>query len=92
MSKIYTKTGDSGTTSLYNGQRVPKNHKRIVCVGTLDELSAHLGLFASHCLLQELSSNTKDELLLINYVREIQSRLLDIGSAVATPLLVLCKW
>ena len=42
--KIYTKTGDKGTTALYGGTRVPKHHIRIECYGTVDELNSHLGL------------------------------------------------
>lgn len=44
MSKIYTKTGDKGETSLLGGQRVPKNHPQVETYGTLDELGAHMGL------------------------------------------------
>jgi cob(I)alamin adenosyltransferase len=42
--KIYTKTGDQGTTSLYGGQRIDKNDLRIISYGSIDELNAHLGL------------------------------------------------
>lgn len=42
--KIYTKTGDKGTTSLIGGKRVPKYHIRIEAYGTVDELIAHIGL------------------------------------------------
>jgi cob(I)alamin adenosyltransferase len=41
--KIYTKTGDDGTTSLFDGTRVAKAHPRVVAYGTVDELNAHLG-------------------------------------------------
>ena len=44
---IYTKTGDKGTTSLANGERVPKTDLRIEAYGTVDELSAHLGMLVS---------------------------------------------
>lgn len=44
MSKIYTKTGDKGKTSLIGGTRVPKYHLRLECYGTVDELNSHLGL------------------------------------------------
>ena len=43
-TKIYTKTGDDGETSLLGGTRVPKFHKRIEAYGTLDELNSHIGL------------------------------------------------
>ena len=42
--KIYTKTGDSGTTALFGGTRVPKHHIRIESYGTVDELNSHIGL------------------------------------------------
>ena len=42
--KIYTKTGDTGTTSLYGGTRVSKNNLRIESYGTIDELNSWLGL------------------------------------------------
>lgn len=45
--KIYTKTGDQGTTSLVGGARVPKTHVRLEAYGTLDELNAHMGLLAT---------------------------------------------
>jgi cob(I)alamin adenosyltransferase len=41
--KIYTKTGDDGTTSLFDGTRVAKTHPRVVAYGAVDELNAHLG-------------------------------------------------
>ena len=41
--KIYTKTGDSGTTGLFGGARIPKHNLRIEAYGTVDELNAHLG-------------------------------------------------
>jgi cob(I)alamin adenosyltransferase len=42
--KIYTKTGDNGTTGLYGGTRVPKYHLRVETYGTVDELNSHIGL------------------------------------------------
>lgn len=45
--KIYTKTGDSGETSLFTGQRISKTHLRLHVYGTLDEMNAHLGLARS---------------------------------------------
>jgi cob(I)alamin adenosyltransferase len=42
--KIYTKKGDTGTTQLIGGTRVPKHHLRIETYGTVDELNSHIGL------------------------------------------------
>ncbi len=49
--KIYTKTGDTGQTSLFGGQRITKSHHRIESYGTVDELNAHIGLVLA--LLQQ---------------------------------------
>ena len=64
-SKIYTKTGDTGETSLIGGTKVPKSHIRIQTYGTVDELNAFTGL-----LKDQLSDTHSRELLL-----EIQDRL-----------------
>ncbi len=55
--KIYTKTGDNGTTALIGGIRVPKNHLRIEAYGTLDELIAYAGVVRDHVTNEELSKN-----------------------------------
>lgn len=72
--KIYTKTGDTGTTSLFGGTRVPKHHIRIESYGTLDELNSWIGL------LRDLATEdiTRDLLKLI------QDRLFVIGADLAT--------
>ncbi len=44
LTKIYTKTGDGGTTALGSGQRVPKNSARIAAYGTVDETNAAVGV------------------------------------------------
>jgi cob(I)alamin adenosyltransferase len=46
--KIYTRTGDSGSTGLYGGDRVPKSHRRLVAYGGTDELNSVLGLVVLH--------------------------------------------
>jgi cob(I)alamin adenosyltransferase len=73
-SKIYTKTGDTGKTSLIGGTKVPKSHIRIQAYGTVDELNAFTGL-----LNDQLSDMHSRELL-----REIQDRLFTIGSFLAS--------
>lgn len=72
--KIYTKTGDLGTTGLFGGQRVSKSDLRIEAYGTVDELNAYLGL------LRDQQVNAKRQGFLI----EIQDRLFTIGSMLAT--------
>lgn len=72
--KIYTKTGDKGTTALFGGTRVPKHHIRIECYGTIDELNSHLGLIRD----QEINQQYKDLLI------HIQDRLFTVGAILAT--------
>ncbi|KKQ89647.1 MAG: hypothetical protein UT12_C0010G0018 [Candidatus Curtissbacteria bacterium GW2011_GWC2_38_9] len=57
--KIYTKTGDSGTTSLFGGRRVGKDSARIAAYGTVDELNSLIGLIISD--LQQYSSSERSE-------------------------------
>ncbi|HMP99190.1 MAG TPA: cob(I)yrinic acid a,c-diamide adenosyltransferase [Cyclobacteriaceae bacterium] len=71
--KIYTKTGDSGTTSLFGGTRLSKANMRIETYGTVDELNAHLGL------LRDQEVNQKRQALLIS----IQENLFTIGAMLA---------
>jgi len=72
--KIYTKTGDKGTTALFGGTRVPKHHIRIESYGTVDELNSHIGLIRD----QEIDDHSKDLLL------HIQDRLFTLGAILAT--------
>jgi cob(I)alamin adenosyltransferase len=71
--KIYTKTGDKGTTSLIGGTKVPKSHLRIEAYGTVDELNSFIGLVGDY--LKDGPS--------ISTLKEIQDRLFTIGSALA---------
>ena len=71
--KIYTKTGDKGTTSLIGGTKVAKSHLRIEAYGTVDELNSYVGLCRD--LLSDAQSRT--------VLQEIQDRLFTIGSALA---------
>jgi len=87
-SKLYTKTGDKGTTSLYNGDRVLKNSIFCNAVGDIDELSSVLGVLYEDMIDFE-TNKSKTQYPLIHEIQEcieyIQSRLLDLGSHVATP-------
>ena len=71
--KIYTKTGDKGTTSLIGGTKVPKSHLRIEAYGTVDELNSYVGL----CKDLITDEQSKKNLL------EVQDRLFTIGSSLA---------
>ena len=78
--KIYTKTGDKGTSSLYTGDRLEKNNTVFECLGAIDEINANLGLAREHCLvIKDLDNRVHEQL------EEIQARLIDLGSHVATP-------
>ena len=48
--KIYTKTGDKGTSALYTGDRLPKNDHVFHSLGAIDEINANLGMAREHCL------------------------------------------
>ena len=78
--KLYTRTGDDGTTGLFSGARVSKDHPRIEAYGTVDELNAVLGLVLSAC-----EPGHRFEARLHSVVSALQSRLFDIGADLATP-------
>src|SRR5215210_1088599 len=73
--KIYTKTGDSGSTGLFGGPRVSKDHVRIEAYGGVDELNATLGLARSVPIPDRLNV----------VLHAIQHTLFSIGSEMATP-------
>jgi cob(I)alamin adenosyltransferase len=75
---IYTKTGDKGQTSLFDGTRVGKNNVRVDAYGTVDELNSLLGVVLSH-MKKGKSMVVRKELV------AIQHDLLEIGSALAMP-------
>lgn len=72
--KVYTRTGDDGTTSLIGGVRVKKNHIRIEAYGTVDELNAQIGVLATYL------SDEKD----LTVIRRIQNDLFVLGGYLAT--------
>ena len=71
--KIYTKTGDAGTTSLIGGKRVPKYHIRLDAYGTVDELNSYIGL-----IREQIKDTNTNKLLL-----KIQNNLFTVGSFLA---------
>ncbi len=77
LNKIYTRTGDEGTTGIVslNQKRLPKTHARIVAMGEVDELNAAIGVALSH----ELGDTLRGQLL------AIQNDLFDLGADLATP-------
>lgn len=72
--KIYTRTGDAGTTSLVGGTRVSKTHPRLEAYGTIDEVNSHLGLLASY----DIPEADRKAL------QWLQNRLFDLGCQLAT--------
>jgi cob(I)alamin adenosyltransferase len=74
MSKIYTKTGDKGTTSLIGGTRLPKDHIKIEAYGSVDELNAWIGVLAD-------APENKNRNV---FLKEIQDRLFTIGAELAS--------
>jgi cob(I)alamin adenosyltransferase len=75
LSRIYTKTGDAGETSLGDGSRVPKDHPRVTAYGSVDELNAALGM-----LVANDPNGAESELL-----RSIQNDLFDVGADLCVP-------
>ncbi|MBF0695193.1 MAG: cob(I)yrinic acid a,c-diamide adenosyltransferase [Flavobacterium sp.] len=73
--KIYTKTGDDGTTALFGGTRVAKHNIRIESYGTVDELNSYIGLLRDHNIAPEHK----------NFLTHIQHLLFTLGAILATP-------
>eukprot|EP00301_Raphidiophrys_heterophryoidea_P025223 c8417_g1_i1.p1 GENE.c8417_g1_i1~~c8417_g1_i1.p1 ORF type:complete len:244 (-),score=59.76 c8417_g1_i1:228-959(-) len=77
--KIYTRTGDKGTSSLFNGERRPKTDPSFEALGDIDELNSVVGVASQFCPRPSLDN-------LHARLQEIQMDLFDVGTAVATPL------
>jgi cob(I)alamin adenosyltransferase len=85
MPKLYTKSGDKGTSGLYDGSRRPKDDKIFEVLGSLDELNSHLAFLKAlqndrGCSMDSLETNFASMYI----TEDIQSILLDIGSLIAT--------
>jgi cob(I)alamin adenosyltransferase len=79
LSKIYTKTGDDGTTGLGDGTRVPKDSARVAAYGTVDELNSSIGIV----LAQEVPAPIREALT------QIQHDLFDLGGELCIPGMVM---
>lgn len=75
MPKIYTRTGDDGTTGLIGGKRVMKDTPRIEACGSLDELNAGIGVVRSHALPDDVD----------RALQRVQENLFRIGAELASP-------
>ena len=82
LTKIYTKTGDGGETSLVGGIRIAKNAPKIEAYGTVDELSSHLGLLAA--MLGKDAEHGEEYRPIIETLERIQNNLFSISSILAT--------
>ena len=76
LNRIYTRGGDTGTTSLGDGSRVPKTHPRIEAYGTVDELNSFVGVARAG----ELPAESRE------WLEQIQNDLFDLGADLAVPL------
>ena len=79
ISKVYTKTGDSGKTSLVGGQKVLKSNIRINAFGEIDELNSVVGI-----CVEELKMLNLDFSKLINTLHSVQNDLFNLGTILAT--------
>ena len=75
LSRIYTKSGDTGTTQLGDGSTLPKHHLRVAAYGNIDELNSVIGLMLVH----GVEESTAERL------RQIQNDLFDVGSDLCVP-------
>jgi cob(I)alamin adenosyltransferase len=82
ITRVYTRTGDQGTTALVGGERVAKDSRRVECYGELDELNAILGLARS---LNAQAVPTPARHRLDDILTRLQNELFDLGSELATP-------
>ncbi len=83
ITRVYTRTGDTGETALVGGTRVPKDSPRIVAYGTLDELNAIVGIVRT--FNEERLTKGEHHRWLDEVLRQIQNELFDLGGELATP-------
>jgi cob(I)alamin adenosyltransferase len=76
LSKIYTRTGDDGTTGLGDGQRVAKDHERVEAYGAVDELNSSVGVLLAYSTLPTAVSSC---------LTEVQHELFDLGGELCIP-------
>lgn len=80
--KIYTKTGDNGTTGLFGGKRVSKDFEQIEAYGNIDELNSYIGLLRDYLSETRISNKQK----MVERLMDIQDRLFSIGAHLATDI------
>ena len=86
ITRVYTRSGDDGTTGLGQGRRVPKNDPRLRAFGTVDELNATLGL--AYGLLRQDPSDLDgaDRALVLSEIESVQNLLFTLGGDLSVPL------
>ena len=77
LTKIYTRTGDDGSTGLADGNRIKKSSRRIEAIGDIDELNSSLGV-----LIADLAGHNRES---ANQIQAIQHRLFDLGGELSIP-------
>jgi cob(I)alamin adenosyltransferase len=83
IDRVYTRTGDAGTTSLLGGKRVSKDHPRVEAYGCLDEVNSAVGLCRAAVAAEKIPAAARRGL--DAQLREIQNRLFDLGSVLSAP-------
>jgi cob(I)alamin adenosyltransferase len=84
INRVYTRTGDDGTTALIGGVRVPKHHPRVEAYGCLDELNTAIGLCrAALADARKIKAAEKREM--DSRLKAIQNRIFDLGSVFSAP-------
>jgi len=84
INRVYTRTGDDGTTALIGGVRVPKHHPRVEAYGCLDELNTALGLCRA-AIKQEKKLQRAERRELDFKLKAMQNRIFDLGSVFSAP-------
>jgi len=83
LSKIYTRTGDDGTTGLGDGTRVPKDSARVEAYGTVDELNSSIGVLLAACSGPRFQAGVPRKIL--ECLTEVQHELFDLGGELCIP-------
>lgn len=83
LSKIYTRTGDAGTTGLSDGIRVAKDHPRIEAIGEVDSLNCHLGVLLAELAIEQQTHSGLTEIS--DALAPCQHRLFDLGGELSMP-------
>lgn len=89
IDRVYTRTGDDGSTALLGGKRVPKDHARVEAYGCLDEFNTGIGLCRAAIAVEKIPAAPRRAL--DAQLREIQNRLFDLGSVLSAPDLKMAR-